>query len=1072
MSQDAFKPLQISRRAVLRGAALAATSVAVGTAVASPARADTGSGLQTLNLQSFQQVDLSDPAAALNAYGWLHAAATLQGVVNRSGPALFLDFMAGDQLGDLRIDNYWLQVAQQAGWAAVASPVSVADIPTAVATFRSAVDGAVVWDPAVAATSNVASTVAGADNLIAVPYDPSPDSAYSTLVDPTGADASKLPVKVWLVNPDGSSLFTGSGSVPGTGRGSSGSAKADAYWWALDHYLAAGKCDPTQLAYYLDAYWLTDVSAQGTDHPLQGTLLVNHDYLVANRGFIFDLSPWDDAAPEDDPGQPVGTDRRVFQAILATAGALAGKHFGAIRGFVPWGYKYSSSAGGTTWQSAGNAEWTVVKLATSFGFYLDADAEGLDPMANASLFQHFPVSHSYPPAPIPTDAQLQAAGFLADDGTVVPKRYTMIFTGDYDSAAWAYHAMPRVWDDSTRGEVPINWAFDPHLDERLPVGMVHVHETASPKDYFISDDGYVSPGALTAPQARRAGLLELWTQRQLAAYKQWGLNVSGFIIDGISQPLTDRDAAASYGRFSPAGTVTSKSDPYGMQGATPFVRMGSDLGGAGDLGSYLDTTDYELPATQPPLRPHFAAVRTILQTPTFHQSLMTTFSPDAPPPVLSGPTTVSVVLGDPNVDDGLSQSDAADGKTQVVTVNGVTGRSTAAGVSGNRYIYFDIDNSIIDGGPVEATIEITYLDSGTDGFNIQYDGGNPFSGAPSVTRKDTGQWVTTSVSVNDANFASREQGLYDFRFEVIAGNDDLAVSKVVVTMTPPPDYRDSQVEFLDAPTFFALFSRHLRNDLVVDCSAGILVAGQTTSTVFRVRNFSTRPVTTTVALSGPDGTTVTGPNRITVPAGDAKRIAYTVSADADTSGGQLTLTVGGRDWQFVPVYQTTSYTGARQISTTLGATDAPDGLTRLELGFDGTTVSGSAAGRTWRASDGKNNGFTQEGYLYFNVDDTFLVDLDGGNVRVEVDYFDDPTIHFRLDYDRQDHQRMLDGVLTPTSTMSTHGTGSWRTATYDLGDIRFASRIPGSPDGRAKGVADFRIASDKPIKIAAVRVSR
>jgi hypothetical protein len=197
-----------------------------------------------------------------------------------------------------------------------------------------------------------------------------------------------------------------------------------------------------------------------------------------------------------------------------------------------------------------------------------------------------------------------------------------------------------------------------------------------------------------------------------------------------------------------------------------------------------------------------------------------------------------------------------------------------------------------------------------------------------------------------------------------------------------------------------------------------------------------------------------------------------VSSGATTTAGELALTVGGRTWRFVPSYQPTSYSNANTVSVALGATDTPGGVKRLELGFDGTTVSGSTSGRSWRASDGKNNGFTREGYLYFAVDDTFLADVDDGQLHIEVDFLDEPNIGFRLDYDGQDHQRMLDGVLTPTHTANTHATNAWRTASFDLDDIRFASRIGGSPDGRSKGVADFRIASNKPLKVTSVRVVR
>ncbi|MGI8870124.1 MAG: hypothetical protein ACR2F6_15070 [Mycobacteriales bacterium] len=89
-----------------------------------------------------------------------------------------------------------------------------------------------------------------------------------------------------------------------------------------------------------------------------------------------------------------------------------------------------------------------------------------------------------------------------------------------------------------------------------------------------------------------------------------------------------------------------------------------------------------------------------------------------------------------------------------------------------------------------------------------------------------------------------------------------------------------------------------------------------------------------------------------------------------------------------------------------------------------------------------------------------------------VDYLDGPGQRFRLDYDALDHVRMLDGVLTPTGTVHTTGSGRWRTATFELARVAFANRISGSPDGRSIGVADLRIATPDPVKFGAVRVAR
>ena len=65
-----------------------------------------------------------------------------------------------------------------------------------------------------------------------------------------------LPVRLWLVNPDGTSKFTGKGLIPDLNEPSSGSAKNDAYRWAIRHYIDSGKCDARLAAYYIDAFWL------------------------------------------------------------------------------------------------------------------------------------------------------------------------------------------------------------------------------------------------------------------------------------------------------------------------------------------------------------------------------------------------------------------------------------------------------------------------------------------------------------------------------------------------------------------------------------------------------------------------------------------------------------------------------------------------------------------------------------------------------------------------------------------------------------------------------------------------
>lgn len=80
-----------------------------------------------------------------------------------------------------------------------------------------------------------------------------------------------------------------------------GSAKNDAYRWALANFLDRGKSGATDFAYFLDAWWLKDPrSGPGR---LWNSTLANHDFYMAKHAFLFDLNPVPNEVPVDDPGQ-------------------------------------------------------------------------------------------------------------------------------------------------------------------------------------------------------------------------------------------------------------------------------------------------------------------------------------------------------------------------------------------------------------------------------------------------------------------------------------------------------------------------------------------------------------------------------------------------------------------------------------------------------------------------------------------------------------------------------------------------------------------------------------------------
>jgi len=537
----------------------------------------------------------------------LHAASALQGLVNRKRPELYVLFV-GDRA---RLDQYWLKRLQST-WLKNRTE-RLASLDDAIRRFRRSVNGVVVWDQRVPATSNVASTIAGVENLLPVRFDPARSSLYWRLTqDPAGP---RLPVRRSLMRADGSPLFTGHGTIPDTPLTSTGSAKNDAYLWAAEKYLRVGKCAPGWMGYYPDAFWLSTPR----EVPLERTLLTNHDFFVAKKGFFFDLGPWEDEAPDDDLKQVPGTDGRTLRRLLHYAYRHNGGRMTHISGFTPWDQKYTDFTGRR--RGGVDTEWHYAEVLSCFNAFMDADAPGLHAMANASVYMHEPLRARYPQTNRPSDADLVRRGYLRADGTVVPKRYAAIYAGDYDAAAWLYTVMPEVWDDPARGSVPIGWAFNPVLAERFPTGLAYARETATKNDHFISGDsgaGYLNPGYLEAPR-KHSGLpsgLREWERFNAPRFRKWDLTVTGFVIDGYAPPMNDATKAA-YARFSPDGVVAQKIPPLSMVSGTPFLRMGSDL----PRHNVTEARRLVLASTQGE-GVTFSIFRTILWTPKDHREMM------------------------------------------------------------------------------------------------------------------------------------------------------------------------------------------------------------------------------------------------------------------------------------------------------------------------------------------------------------------------------------------------------------------------------------------------------------------
>jgi hypothetical protein len=569
--------------------------------------------------------DLSDSRQAARVWDEAHALATLQGIVNRDRPRLYLRYV---RHSGLNVDDWWLETLSRPGeWLSGVPRQRVDSLEDLVELFREDIAGAVVYDPRVPATSNVASALAGVENLTAVRFDETPGSVYERLI----VKGPRLPVVRRLVNDDRSLMFTGRGRLPGHDEASSGSAKCDAYLWAVRELIETGRCDPAFVGYYIDSYWIDHADKSVPDHHT----LSNHDYFVARRAFFCDLHCWGDETPVDDPHQPLGADRETFRTILH---ALYQRNDGGmihIGGFTPWAFKYTSfgQAGGN--HGPVDTEWEMVRLASAYNAFLDADAIGLGAMANASFFMHYPLKQRYPQAPRPTTEDLDRHGYTDESGAVTTdgRDYVMFYVGDYDSAAWLYRCVPTLWADPQRGNVPLSWAISPVLERRAPMALAHMWQTRSDRDAFIAADngaGYLNPSMLAEPRPI-SGLpsgVGAWATHCRPYYRRWGLTITGFIIDGHA-PAMDGNTLDAYAAFSPDGIVPQKVDAeVSLRGMMPILRSGPDIIHPDPIRAAQNLARHvgERRRRGPP----FHWFRTILKSPSWHASVAAELKRAAP----------------------------------------------------------------------------------------------------------------------------------------------------------------------------------------------------------------------------------------------------------------------------------------------------------------------------------------------------------------------------------------------------------------------------------------------------------
>ncbi|MBI2927239.1 MAG: hypothetical protein HYY24_16215 [Verrucomicrobia bacterium] len=444
------------------------------------------------------------------SYDEAMAVACLQGIINRRSPEVYV------LSGKNPRPQYWLDLLSKDGrWLQGREVKPLADIGALVKLAGKRLKGAVIWDPAVPASVNVATTIAGVHDAVVL----SPAFADRYL------NQWQLPVLKDLRG-----FFTGA---------QTGSKKNDAYRWAIREYLAKGRCSSHLLCLFEDSF---ATRARGDIG-----YVLTRDWAVKHRAFVFDLSPWGDEKPQDDPDQRLGLDLETYKLMLAeTLRHSAGKRMTELTGFFAFS-KYANMPDHKSAHEPVPTEWESVWVMSPYNCYQNTISSDC---FNQSL-------HSQAPRQ-PLKQHRTAKKVALED-----KAYLCILMADYDSATPLYEFLPNHWRNADRGKTPLAWGINPNLLETYPDLIAYFYSTATAADTFTADAsaaGYMNPNRI------RKEYLPLFVKHNRRFFREADMTLAPMVLDW-DQPTPDvKDA---FRQFAPDGFATIVMDLHGTGGKLP-----------------------------------------------------------------------------------------------------------------------------------------------------------------------------------------------------------------------------------------------------------------------------------------------------------------------------------------------------------------------------------------------------------------------------------------------------------------------------------------------------------------------
>jgi len=170
------------------------------------------------------------------------------------------------------------------------------------------------------------------------------------------------------------------------------------------------------------------------------------------------------------------------------------------------------------------------------------------------------------------------------------KIYLTVFLSDGDNIQYCQHSLPKLWQNKSRGSLPINWTVSPGLADLGPQLLNYFYKTASPNDFLASGPSGLGYALIYDAHNRKWNNSGGETFDQYARLSQSYLEKSGLRVITIWDQINEKqmESYATYCRYLYGAT---QQDWQRQTGKIPAYRKQNKLAFLPNYPCYTNSTD-------------------------------------------------------------------------------------------------------------------------------------------------------------------------------------------------------------------------------------------------------------------------------------------------------------------------------------------------------------------------------------------------------------------------------------------------------------------------------------------------